>query len=91
MEYTKGPWKLDRRSENLVGEDGKRVGIYGSGLTMCGLPDPESVANTRLIAAAPELLEALKGMVEEWDELILNQSNYGYEKAIKAIAKAEGK
>jgi len=58
--HTKGPWVMDKRMENLVGVDGKRVCVYGSGLSFQGLPDPESVANAKLIAAAPEMLEALK-------------------------------
>jgi hypothetical protein len=46
-------------------------------------------ANARLIAAAPDLLEALKGMLGVWEE----DPAYGHasaEKARAAIAKAEG-
>ena len=61
-EYTKGPWVYDKRGENLVGQKGIRIRVYGSGLSFSGLPDDESVANSRLISAAPELLEALKSL-----------------------------
>jgi hypothetical protein len=57
-----------------------------------GIPLNQNVANARLIASAPELLEALKALVKmhsnyfgidgAWDE--------EFNKANKAIAKAEG-
>jgi hypothetical protein len=59
-EFTKGPWNKDKRKESLVGSDGKRVVVYGSGLSFAGLPDTESVANSHLIAAAPEMYEFIK-------------------------------
>ena len=66
IEHTPGPWKLGSRgavvadiptSNQLAGSDD--VDYYG-GYLIC-----ESVteANARLIAAAPELLEALQGMM----------------------------
>ena len=56
----------------------------------------EHTANARLIAAAPELLEALQGMIafyhtiEENEELIDGVDKQRYTAAIKAIAKATG-
>lgn len=47
----------------------------------------EVVANARLVAAAPELLEALKEAVE----IIENHTMFDGSKAYAAIAKAEGK
>lgn len=64
--YTKGPWELD--GESLRG--GSYTAINGEGwdelatvvTRMRGNAEdnPEGVANARLIAAAPELLEALE-------------------------------
>lgn len=64
--YTKGPWRSELRQDHnnppvlgtydIVGADG--YGIAGIGVEE---PTEETdTANARLIAAAPELLEALK-------------------------------
>lgn len=50
----------------------------------------EVIANARLIAAAPELLEALKGACEEHDGVERRVAPW-YLKASAAIAKAEGR
>lgn len=95
--HTPGPWEIDEQ------DYGDELWFGGTG---CGLvtvngwsnggrkdqPDEwaQLLTDARLIAAAPELLEALKGMVEhfwiagseaEWDAI---------QKATKTIAKAEG-
>lgn len=49
----------------------------------------EMWANARLIAAAPELLEALKGLLEVTEENYDNR--HEVEAALHAIAKAEGR
>jgi len=85
--HTEGPWVYDRRGENLVGRNGVRVRVYGSGLSFSGLPDDESKANARLIAAAPELLEALKDLVDACDGNYWELTKHCNE----IIAKAEGK
>jgi hypothetical protein len=53
-----------------------------------GLPAPEMEANARLIAAAPELLEAFEGMVADWERVhgMIPQDH----EARAAIAKARG-
>lgn len=87
--HTPGPWKVAAASLD-VWEDG--------GYTICEVyppsaNSPEKVANARLIAAAPELLEALemlmpqypsRGMCDEYDRAM-------WENAEAAIAKATGK
>lgn len=89
-QHTPGPW------HNLQG-------FNKEGLFVCEEIEPnicemtssrsieETQANARLIAAAPELLEALKGMLE-WSRRV-TVSNPGMEpaKALQAIAKAEGR
>lgn len=51
----------------------------------------ESKANARLIAAAPEMLEALKLFVAEWDDGNLRVSAGLAEAITRAIDKAEGR
>lgn len=63
--YTEGPWTLDRKNNNS-----ERVKVTGPGwsdfakvvvrMSGTGRDSPEGWANANLIAAAPELLEALK-------------------------------
>jgi hypothetical protein len=63
-----------------------------------GNPSPETIAtvtkrcNAALIAAAPALLEALKGLVSslEWEERRSGTTYSGYDSAREAIARAEG-
>lgn len=52
----------------------------------------ESDANARLIAAAPDLLEALKDIISKFDEMNIekNFESRRIFKAKQAIAKAEG-
>ena len=62
--HTPGPWKT--RDPSSVYDALGRYIHQGSG-TMPehhSLPREEAAANARLIAAAPDLLEALKGMLE---------------------------
>lgn len=86
--HTPGPWEdagragLGRMVRAGTKEDPRWICVvYGEGVT------PESQANARLIAAAPELLEAMKNLVnggsdgraKDWDL------------AEAAIRKAEGR
>lgn len=69
MKHTSGPWiDYGFHDEGVDGErviaspDGERMGYAVACVLPCGEPDmkPElTLANARLIAAAPELLEAL--------------------------------
>ena len=74
MKHTPGPWEADfetypimvrSQSETwpLVDELGNEEGRAGVFIANTG----DNKANARLIAAAPELLEALKQIVNVWD------------------------
>lgn len=66
--HTPGPWSLDRygRLQTAAGKDVLLRGVT----TLCAGSNEllaEAKANTRLISAAPELLEACMAMLE-WDD-----------------------
>lgn len=61
MSYTKGPWRRDKYG-SLVDSSGEQVMLRGTA-TLCSGSDArmaEAEANSDLIAAAPELFEALE-------------------------------
>ena len=84
--HTPGPWKtqthisLDRLE--IRDADGRRIAV-------CAMDYPMSVkthdANASLIAAAPELLEALIGVVK-----VADRATKEFDKARAAISKAIG-
>lgn len=97
--YTKGKWEIDNKTD----------GIKMNGITICKLghntdslmmpehQEKEDKANARLLAAAPALLEACKGLLDaitNWNEhyKINDETAYfgdAYEKACDIIAQAE--
>lgn len=89
--YTKGPWRVSNMNEYDVCCD------YGY-IAECMSTDGK--ANARLIAAAPELLEALKELLPmqgcvQCQELYSHCDRHGYivdtiKKCEQAILKAEG-
>lgn len=97
--HTPGPWKVGFDGYTIREDKGTHGGYYVAN-TAANQPDqmPENIrqrdkANARLIAAAPELLEALemlmpqypsRGMCDEYDRAM-------WENAEAAIAKATGK
>ncbi len=109
--HTPGPWEYVRETEYMggypcnvshkvkVGQELLTVGCHGYGW---GEPEKEIEANAHLIAAAPELYEALKealpvllGLVTD-EGLKPEKKGYvcggysAYEAAKKALGKAEG-
>jgi hypothetical protein len=86
MKHTPGPWTYDRSGYSLYVNSGREL---VTALSMDGKRMETSEANARLIAAAPELLEALKSVIA-WldapDESAFSDS----ELARAAIAKATG-
>lgn len=92
--HTPGPWVLG--SPELItafGSDYKYNITTPNGPCLAVVLGGE--ANARLIAAAPELLEALKALHEACDTLLSERSLYKIQgelnMALTAIAKAEGK
>lgn len=92
--HTPGPWHIGMKPGPIIyGPQGEQVADLRAHLLM---PD-ESAANARLIAAAPELLEALKTMTDEYASSMRNAGVTHYPEALAivrqaraVIAKAEG-
>lgn len=104
--HTPGPWRTDHHEHN---EPHQNIRIKGSYRTVCTVwiddapvPDynAEQESNARLIAAAPELLEALKAAIDCGMVPVSSASEGGAaahsiqvrvaDQIRKAIAKAEG-
>lgn len=99
--HTPGPWRVSEQSPTIIKQDMRMIGnesgvLIGSasGYTGSGFfpTDEEAVANARLIAAAPELLEALEEVMSMLgSELVKDTLGYEWhDKARAAIAKATG-
>jgi hypothetical protein len=92
--HTQGPWHVGKRAGNpaIYGKDGTEVAEILQGLT------PEWRENARLIAAAPEMLEALESLaiglslasVDMQRENLADLCRVCREIAESAIAKAKG-
>lgn len=82
-EHTKGPWRVDGPNGyiNQIGIGPSIGAAYGAG--------EEVKANARLIAAAPELLEALLDLYNALDSCI-ELTPKVLAKARAALAKARG-
>lgn len=91
--HTKGPWEVaepDRNGQAIVRAEEYEVATCWH--HCLGSIEKEMEANARLIAAAPELLEALRGIIEIGKRDMSNPKYDGYfESACAAIAKAEGR
>ena len=94
MSHTPGPWKV---AENLFGNTASYE-VYanvetksgkGGYTRICQITPRDQKANARLIAAAPELLEALEAMVEMVEMNGLGK-RYALDLAASAIKKARG-
>lgn len=91
--FTKGKWKI-RFNLNVESEKGRLVastGGYNSNIDGENV-DEENRANAKLIASAPEMLEALKE-VREWYEqnaskIIAPSTPICFSKALSAIINA---
>lgn len=87
--HTPGPWSFVQSGTGDFPVWNVRIGTRGL-ITLPATADMETMdADARLIAAAPELLEALQKIVAESDADEWN--GVSTSKARAAIAKAEGK
>ena len=98
--HTQGPWILSTRETDTPGvllafciDSAEKFNIASSQsqehLGQDGLRAEEMLANANLIAAAPELLEALEALADRYNDVIGNEGVECY-KARAAIAKARG-
>ena len=65
---TPGPWELDQFDNVVHGKPdnwSRKETVRVSGVALPGRVTEEYAANTMLVAAAPELLEALQNLVRE--------------------------
>lgn len=97
---TPGPWMLDEFDNIVHGEApshgwGRKETVRVSGVALPGRVKEEYAANTRLVAAAPELLEALQ-MALEWidavpsDTVLPTMPGFDRDEVNNLIAKALG-
>lgn len=83
--FTAGPWAVSK----LIGVDDLGiVNVYGSAVARIGNLDIANPANAALIAAAPELYEALAGLVAATKSSSGQPCNGDWEKAFAALAKS---
>jgi hypothetical protein len=97
MKHTKGPWIVSDERESYLGPESGSFEVSGPSGIICVTDEsyaPEAEANAHLIAAAPELLEALlqaQGYVGEYCEHHdCRVSTELYAKIDTLIAKARG-
>lgn len=98
--FTKGPWNLPdvgtARGSVLVSRGGPHSDWKGM---VCSVDAgnyaasaEEGLANAHLIAAAPEMYEAIREAVEDAEKAVNPSARiFGYEKFKAALAKAEGR
>lgn len=88
--HTPGPWVIDESRHGkrgpvhtlmVVAEKGGMPGLIVNQRTV----EPQDWANARLIAAAPDLFEALKGVLR-----VADRDTVEFDAARAALAKAEG-
>lgn len=95
-QHTQGPWKHEGQGDITGYENDTAHGCFGPVDVACvylrTVPG-KTEANARLIAAAPELLEALQGVVTHWTRQFERRGHAAPDwckKARAAIAKATG-
>ena len=91
-EYTPGPWSMDRASHRweIIGNDGLHIADVFRYLEDNSF-DEGTVGDARLIAAAPDLYEALVTLTHNGPIPQSGTEKRAYQTATLAIAKAEGR
>ena len=87
--HTPGPWHVDTEDQDADIHSG--FGMVAKTMGHGHAQDGEGTANARLIAAAPELLDALQSMVSQFPEAELRADpdlHASVKRARAAIAKA---
>lgn len=85
-QHTPAPWKASQFGGSITGPDGKSICAISNNIKR---DQAEKLANARLIAAAPELLKALKDLLDAQPSGCVD--HYAIEaKARAAVAKATG-
>jgi hypothetical protein len=96
-QHTPGPWEVIKHGrgplDSITIRRDYTSGEYVAQIVPTNSDEPLTVAaNARLIAAAPELLEACKLVIKEWERAkISTLSIEEHQSLIAAIAKAEGR
>ena len=98
MSHTPGPWRFDRAGDERIVAERVCVALVTRGVDAeCDedMRGPTFEANASLIAAAPEMLQALKETIGYWDACGFSDCDDGCDCIVHfvraAIAKAEGK
>ena len=85
--HTLGPWAIRKENESFISISAENhYSLIDTWAIDEGISKEQMQANARLIAAAPELLEALRDMVS--DRKCLSEATVNFARA--AIAKATG-
>lgn len=85
--WTKGPWMIDGLSEWLVRDH------CGNRVASCSLGRDETLANANLIAAAPDMAEALAAFIaidEDSDPTPQDRIDAAFAAARAVLVKARG-
>lgn len=91
--HTPGPWRTKREGFSTIYVEAPIGGGWVQEIAACGPTNDGSAqqeANARLIAAAPEMLEALRNICDEQDAQQGYASLAAYDQARAIIAKATG-
>lgn len=97
VKHTPGPWiAVEEEDRTIIGCGWDFLGRHIAYMSDGGVPRDEEWANTHLIAAAPDLLEALKGLlsdIEEYQRInkLGGENNHWQVISRAAIAKAEAR
>jgi len=81
--WTPGPWRINFDNQVCVQVDGEYHAVCTD--QFCYAPQSEQNANARLIAAAPDLYEALEQALDDMQMNGLDIADY-----LPALAKARG-
>lgn len=95
MTHTPGPWTAEPRDDGADGfivrdADGEFVNYLCDSRYGDGRKDPTAEVNARLIAAAPELYEALRALLDGPGDGFGHPSEAERQKARAALAKVKG-